>query len=485
MAGMTTDERKALLQELRFGSGHGEHFRPLEFVPIEEHLRAIDQSVVLVVGERGAGKTVLNAALRDPRVRGRLAHFVPGLDRVAVEAAWVDAFPLDRDGPMPRGWQDFAQRHSDRGASTRDLWFAYLVRSLGDRLVAGEGSAVSEVRSCAATDVEALSAIVRRRESELIAELDQLDRSLESSGRGITVSYDELDTLIEDDWVAFGEVIRGLVRCWMVLARRWKAIRSKIFLRTDFYARFTDVAGADIAKLGANRVELTWSDRYLYAVLLRAMGNRSAALRRYAQRGEVRYESDAVLGHLPVVGSAADARPFIERLCGRFMGANANKGLAFHWLLNAVRDGNGRASPRSLLQLVERAADRERQAPRAQGVQLLHHTSLRNALDDVSKSHVDAAVGGEWKWLARIKVALARGPEVPWERRALEGLLRPLSSAPDSAAHLSVRGLSSGELVDYLIDLGIFRVRGESRVDVPDLYLSGLDLRRRGGVGRR
>ncbi len=38
------------------------------------------------------------------------------------------------------------------------------------------------------------------------------------------------------------------------------------------------------------------------------------------------------------------------------------------------------------------------------------------------------------------------------------------------------------DLVDYLIELGIFRQRYNGKIDVPDLYLFGLRLRRKGGV---
>ena len=40
-------------------------------------------------------------------------------------------------------------------------------------------------------------------------------------------------------------------------------------------------------------------------------------------------------------------------------------------------------------------------------------------------------------------------------------------------------------LVDYLVELGIFRKHSDDRIDVPDLYLFGLNLRRKGGVLRR
>ena len=42
----------------------------------------------------------------------------------------------------------------------------------------------------------------------------------------------------------------------------------------------------------------------------------------------------------------------------------------------------------------------------------------------------------------------------------------------------------AADLVDYLIDLGVFRRRSDDRIDVPNLYLFGLNLRRKGGVRR-
>jgi len=41
------------------------------------------------------------------------------------------------------------------------------------------------------------------------------------------------------------------------------------------------------------------------------------------------------------------------------------------------------------------------------------------------------------------------------------------------------------ELIDYLVELGVFRERANDRIDVPDIYLFGLELRRKGGVRRK
>jgi hypothetical protein len=41
------------------------------------------------------------------------------------------------------------------------------------------------------------------------------------------------------------------------------------------------------------------------------------------------------------------------------------------------------------------------------------------------------------------------------------------------------------EFIDYLVELGVFRERTNDSIDVPDIDLFGLGLRRKGGVKRR
>jgi hypothetical protein len=41
------------------------------------------------------------------------------------------------------------------------------------------------------------------------------------------------------------------------------------------------------------------------------------------------------------------------------------------------------------------------------------------------------------------------------------------------------------ELIEYLVEVGIFRARTGGRIDVPDLFLAGLGLKRKGGVRKK
>jgi len=489
MASITAEQRAELLAGLRFDAGQAESAQTdriaSDFYPVPEHLRALEPDVVLVIGDRGAGKSMLVTAAASPELRSAVVARSPGLRVPVGDTEWVKAFPAS-DGPDAAGWERFAIKHADQPGALQELWFAYLARLLGDRLDTKGQRDLNALLSCQGGDAESCFSAFKEAGVAVLLALDRLDREFEVSQKWLLIAYDELDTVVLSNWHAMGSIVRGLVSFWASYARRWKRIRGKIFLRTDFYRRHADVAGADIAKLAANRVELTWSDKHLYALLIKKIANQTPTLHRYARLAPVTFEpTDSVLKSIPHVTSKEDARPFVERLVGPYMGANDKKGQSVNWMLDSVRDGNAKVSPRSLVQLVEIAAERERSSPRATGTQLLHPVSLRNALDGVSKRHVVQA-GDEFRWLVGVKERLQRDREVPWDRKEIEKLLRARwEDSWSRTEFVAAPADSPRELVDYLAELGILRDRGRNHFDVPDLFLAGLDLIRRGGVARK
>ncbi|HEX3905856.1 MAG TPA: hypothetical protein VH853_23750, partial [Polyangia bacterium] len=134
--------------------------------------------------------------------------------------------------------------------------------------------------------------------------------------------------------------------------------------------------------------------------------------------------------------------------------------------------------------LVELAAEGETEVPRASGSHLLHHISLRNALDQVSKQCVDQAQTNEFRWLEGLGTRLKRDREVPWSRKEVERLAGFQFSGRWSGTDARPPGSDPSEVVNALIELGVLRERADGSVDVPDIYLDGLGLTRKGGVAR-
>jgi len=487
---MTKEQRLELTRSLRLDAGQagtGAESEGRSFHLVPEHVRALDPAVVLIVGDRGAGKTKLRAAATNPKLREAILRQTPGIRLGSGDTTWRTGHPLDADGPDAHGWEHFASGHDHDGTALRDLWFAYLVRVLKNELDAEAQECLANLLASPGGDPERCFAEFTRVRSAALLAIDRLDRQLQQQDRWVFVAYDELDTLFFSNWDAMGAVVRGLVSFWAGYARRWKCVRAKLFLRTDFYRHHGDVVGADIAKLAANRVELSWSDKHLYAALIKHVANRSVDLLHYCELAGIEFAKFATLQAVPKITRAEDARPFIERLIDKYMGAGDKKGQAFTWILDHIRDGNGKASPRSLVLLIEKAAELEAGSPKASGVHLLSPISLRNALDKVSTWHVDQAKTSEFPWLTGLEERLQLEREVPWERAELEQLLRSRWDQNWSKDSTRVRPPADTphELVDALVELGIVRARGKEKFDVPDLFLHGLNLRRKGGVRRR
>ncbi|MBI3679678.1 MAG: hypothetical protein HY235_04715 [Acidobacteria bacterium] len=493
MSRLQQEERIVLLSDLASmgSSGIAENenaatFRQT-FYPVAEHSRAFDPDVALVVGSRGSGKSELFRAVVREKLLPAIARVSGGqLSRLMPQQIdWVAGHPLEREFPDMSGLRRYFSEHQSDPDASVDLWRAYLLRTLTGHLDLAGFRSRSLFESQGA-DVEAIVRNLGDLGNQPVLALDRLDQTLEGSQRWIIVSYDELDVIGGYDWHSMVQSIHGLISFWANNARRWKRIRPKIFLRTDLFRRHAQSFGADLIKLAANRAEITWSDRNLYGMLVKRLANASEDLRRYCEAARVRFEQDVDLALIPLIGKSPDARPLIERIAGQYMGANLKKGRTFAWLLTHIRDGNGHAMPRALVRLIEKAASQELERPLATYNRLLDPRSLRRALDDVSKEHVLEVNTHELPWLPGVKDRL-EGSGVPMLRREAERLLsrgwddswnitQPCARPPANAAT---------ELVTQLTEIGVFRVRPDGRIDVPDLFMAGLGLSRKGGVRKR
>jgi hypothetical protein len=490
---LTDAERQELLSDLsRMGSsGRAEAEDPQTFkrtfLPVPEHVRAFDPGVALILGARGAGKSELfRAAVQE--------QLLPAIIRTTPEARnlrdsggieWLTGHPLGKDFTDAAGMRRFFDSQKLRAEAERDLWFAYLLRTVRNQIDTLPISQSDMMQLPGAEIVRVVEAF-RSWESKPLLALDDLDRKLEEQKRWIVISYDELDVIGGYDWDSMIASIRGLVGFWANYSRRWTHIRPKIFLRTDLFRRHGQSFGADLIKLAANRAEITWSDRNLYAMLVKRIANASERLAEYCRQSRLSFNTDPDLGLIPLLRKDTDAKPLIEKIAGQFMGANLKKGRTFPWLLTHIRDGNGHAIPRALVRLIEEAAIQERERPLATYNRLLDPRSIRRALDVVSKEYVLQVNTHELPWLPGVEHRL-KGHGVPLDRRAVESLLDKKWNEPWSQDQPSIRppADSPAQLTDLLLEIGVFGSRPHKRIDVPDLFLAGLGLTRKGGVKKR
>lgn len=489
MPRLTREQARKYLQTLKgmgsFGRAENEPDQDFlrRFLPLKEHARVLDPEIILIIGDRGAGKTELfraiqfEAGLKAIRALERGATIPePGSLRWVVGYSSRGTF-----FPAELQFRQFAQNREP--ADLQLVWLGLLVRCLQDKGVLGQTPSIPSRLGMGEHAAVSLSKLFEDTKPHLDAcfgVLDTLEHQLAAEDRWVFVAYDELDRISAGDWTALRIILRGLVQFWASTVRRWKRIRPKLFLRRDLYDRVA-LFGADVSKIAAQRVELLWSVRNLYALLIKRVINLDPEFKEYLGATCPEGEDRGELGWYPTAASESAYRPFVERICGKYMGVNPNKGHSFTWIPNHLQDGNGCVLPRSIVRLFEAAAEIELDSPRAEPPQLIHHASLRGALDRVSESRVQEIEDEEFPWMAKVRQALAQAhPQVPIERWELERLLTidwtgSTEKPPETSGH---------GLLQILMELGIFYQRTDERVDVRDLYLKGFGLKRKGGVRR-
>ena len=304
--------------------------------------------------------------------------------------------------------------------------------------------------------------------------LDKLDERLITSDHWLFITYDELDRLLTT-YNALANPIRELLAFWLERSRRWERIRPKIFLRTDLF-REEFLGFPDASKLQSHRLE--WRPSWLYQLWIKRLANSAQEMRDYLQIiPNLIYESSTQLGW----NVSSDERLFeelIENMIGKYMGASPKKGITYRWIPNHLQDTGGRIAPRSFLKLFDlAAAKRLERFEQLTELYLLQPSDLQSALMDTSEDRIKELAQEEYSWLESLKTNL-EGLEAPILKETFLEAVR-------STKWEKLPPVTEPEgIMQYLIQLGVVESRLDGRINIPEIYLYGFKVKRRGGVKR-
>jgi len=493
-------DRQCLLDDLsRFAGGgaaeHGAHQSDDRFfknhLPIREHRRVLERETLLVLGGRGTGKSQLFDVLqRIQRIDNPLELLDPGKK---AQQSCRDDF---RAGYTTRGTKFPAPEVLARTISNADskllqnVWRGLLV---GVLLCEERTKGVLEQR----LPPELQSALVEHlaqpsqwlqlidRELECVAEaLDRVDDEFRESGEGLTVTYDDLDILagrLADVY----PLVRELLAFWLRSSRRWTGLRCKVFLRTDIFEA-EGLAFTDSSKLRPLSVTLRWNADNLYRLVLKRLLNDDLSdhWRGFlvGRNGipESCFRGDQRWGIVPET-TESHHRVFLERLIGKWMGSGKRKGDTYGWFLNHLQDSLKDIAPRSFLNLFEFSAQQQLACGLPDG-SLVSPEQIAGALEEVSKDRIKE-LKEELSWIDTIGRNL-KGQTVPIERDKLRSRIAQGVDWEKLPEQLRDKPDQKDRLIEYLISLGIFRETPDKRIHVPDIYLFGFGLKRKGGIRR-
>ncbi len=466
--------RQAIIQALPEDTSYDGSAPPIEHLYIPPaHLKALRLESQLVIGTRGVGKSVWTTALADTALRQHLGAEIPELEKTDIQIGFKEL-------PDPSLYPDADTFASllGRDFDAYQIWRAVISRWTGN--VLEENVPSDSWRDTATWVKENPEAVVNR-----VIRADQVYQAEDKHG---LLVFDALDRL-SNRWQVLDSIVRDLLRIALWL-KPYRRLSAKIFLREDQLERVIDFP--DASKLLATKAELTWARHDLHGLLwqylLNAPDNHGECLRQ-TYTDTVGTEPRSVDGKWSLVEElkreTKSQRALFESLAGPWMGRDRRRGVPYVWTVGHLADGQGRTSPRSFLAAIRQAAedssDRYPSHPFA-----LHYESIKRGVQKASEIRVNE-LAEDYPWIRPILRPLS-GLTVPiafedilskWQEISPQGPQKAIANnvLPPEHAEQGWNGVR-----EDLLRLGVFEMRKDGRIDMPDLYRVGFGLGRRGGV---
>ena len=446
------------------------------------HKRALSLDTTVVVGMRGAGKSVWTAALFDADARQRLVE-EGASQQLAVSHVLIGFSNDPSHGDHPDA--DTLQNLLSKGIEARYIWRGVLAKKC---------AAIASF-PLPADRYEAL-AVWSRDEPEAYGDLlGAVATALEQRGATLLLVFDSLDTVAPGSWKEVRALTRGALELALA-CRPYSHLRFKFFLRPDMQEDDDIFAFRDSSKLLHSRIELAWRPVDLYALLFHILAHgkereafidlaRDATGLPRAREGEIPRLLEAVCSH------ESNQRPLWEGLAGRYMGTNRRRGYTYTWLTGHLADAHGRIAPRSLLLALRKAAEiTTEKYPHHETA--LHYEAIKRGVAEASDTRVQELGREDYPWVKPLLHQL-RDCAVPveidelrnkWTSAVLRDVVKGSEKKlPPRRYALASPGSRDVELlIDDLAELGVLYRTEDGRVNIPDIFRVGFGIRRKGGV---
>ena len=484
-----------LIRDIAPGLGTAEHESDNQdkflknFLPIPDYRLALERNTLLILGGRGVGKTELFRLLAIPSGRESLVESLkirslPDLSKTTWIAGFGRTRKTEKRFPPPESVEKQMDKATD--IEWRSFWIGLILGGLlqqedfkfKDFLIEQIETKIANILRNNLSELSIWQPIVNQNLEKLNSVLDKLDQKLIEADDWLFVTYDELDRLVAS-YTALASPIRELLALWLDRWRRWERIRPKIFLRTDLF-REDFLSFPDASKLQAHQFRLEWKHSWLYQLLVKRLANSGNEMTEYLQNiPELIIENKTGLGWTATSNEKL-FEELIEKMIGKYMGANAKKGITYRWIPNHLQDAGGRIAPRSFLKLFALAAERRMSQLFLveQNELLLQPSDLQGALMDTSNDRI-RELQEEYPWLESLKTSLI-SLTAPMSKGIFLEAVKSTTWSPEKQPPVT----NPEGILQYLLQLGIVESRSDGRINMPEIYLYGFQVKRKGGVKR-
>ncbi len=477
-----------LLRKLKLGSSVAEHDDALEryFIETDTFRALVSGEKDIIAGDKGTGKTAIYKILQTRYTT------LSELSQVEVVAAFNPAgnpvFQRLAEGdPLEEGqyitvWKAyFLALAGNWVLALNEEAFSHKMTEL-DRLLSSTGlrsaddtpntvfsrivnlfrrisdpKAVEAAITLGPNGIPILTPRIELGEGEPSGELVEHDYALgvlndviRETGVSVWLVLDRLDEAFQGFPRAEVPALRALLRTYLDLLEL-DHLRLKLFLRKDLFRRV--IAGpaggfVNLTHVNARKIEIIWDEEDLFELLARRISDNADFLEELGLQ-------------------EATSQEIFDTVSPRQVDQGDRKPTTWAWMISRIRDGNGIAPPRNLIDLVTKAhaAELRRQARESRevavGEPLISSDSIKRGLQALSQERVEDTLLAEAGDYAPT-IERFRGGKAEHNEESLATLLEVAVGEVRTA-------------VTPLVELGFLEKAGES-YKVPMLYREGLSI---------
>jgi hypothetical protein len=277
-----------------------------------------------------------------------------------------------------------------------------------------------------------------------------LNDVLDEVGYSVWVVLDRLDEAFQGFPDAEVPALRALLRTYLDLSE-FDRVTMKLFVRKDLFRRIIASGFVNLTHVNAKKVEIVWDEEDLLDLLCR----------RIRENGEF----IAALNLPPDVSN----ENLFNTVFPRQVDQGSRRPTTWNWVLARIRDGNGIAPPRNLIDLVQKAQEAQQRTEQRHATEyepgagdgVIGSDAIKRGLAALSKERVEDTLLAE------------AGDYAPLIERFRDG--RAEHNDESLAETLGVDIGSVRAEVKPLVELGFLEQTGET-FKVPMLYRGGLSI---------
>lgn len=445
------------------------------FYPRKDYRYMFEPNKFLILGDKGTGKTALFSVLNHHDYARHLAEYCGVNSSLLQHSKWITAFDKGANFPSQN---NFKQLNNYSKSQITNYWLILLTRSilleypnLSDEF--------DNIKNCR------LSELKNHAKDESLTEqiedfLTDLDEKLTSDGDIIFFVYDYLDFALSPEENMRGRYIGALISLWHDYHSRFKNIKSKIFLRNDIFEREVSTE-TDKVKILNQAMIIEWTyDQLLNVVWKRLISNyyKSEIIKDLFKDflPFIDFTNENNLGVIPNL-SEVENRKILDILLGKYMGAN-NKAFPYNWIIYHTSDANKKMFPRSILTLFSSTGKKQLEDTR-EFKYPLRPFNMEISMDKVSQDRV-VDLSEEYPLLRSIfKDLNSVVQNFPiTEEELLEGIAKLGFSDP-------IGTIAMLNEIGVIYPYKYSSKKYGKRYHIPDLYLFGMNLKRRGPGAHR